>query len=229
MCCWCSKPDNKDIPRCACVDDMIWTCTMQSDCPGGGAEAKTLNTQHRMGVNMPSQARSPQSPHWGVTMTMAMMAYLGSTTTLRNRKTQTGGLNYFCHMLFLMSIKRSNWTLSSSMMQHLFDNKMVPSQYSKHQISSRIKCSSSLSSGILPGLEHTGWLSRFITWWNIVMDQRGKTEVSRNWFCGAVIKSWLSPDADLSRMFTHFRSNTFAATVSKLPPSFVTHMTWSWW
>ena len=64
---------------------------MQSDCPGGGAEAKTLNTQHRMGVNMPSQARSPRSPHWGVTMTMAMMAYLGSTTTRRNRKNSNGG------------------------------------------------------------------------------------------------------------------------------------------
>ena len=66
---------------------------MQSDSPGGGAEAKTLNTQHRMGVNMQSQARSPRSPHWGVTMTMAMMAYLGSTTTRRNRKKSNGGAN----------------------------------------------------------------------------------------------------------------------------------------
>ena len=154
---------------------MIWTCTMQSDSPGGGAEAKTLNTQHRMGVNMPSQARSPRSPHWGVTMTMAMMAYLGSTTTRRNRKKSNGG-GLICHMLFLMSIKRSNRTLSSSMIQHFSDDKMVPSQYSKHQISSRIKCSSSFSSCILPGgLEPTGWLSRFITRWNIVMDRRGKT------------------------------------------------------
>ena len=131
MSCWCSKLDNKDIPRCQVL--MIWTCTMHRDSPGGGAEAETLNTHH-MGLNMPSQARSPRSPHWGMTM-----AYLGSTTTRRHREKSNGRLNYFCHMLFLMSINRSNWTLSS--VHQWCGNKMVPSHYCKYQTSSWTKCS----------------------------------------------------------------------------------------
>lgn len=62
---------------------------------------------------------------------------------------------------------------------------------------------------------------------HIVMDRRGKTEVSRNWFCKSVIKFWLSPAVNVSYL-THFRLYKcidFLMRRYRLAvPSCVTHM-----